>query len=235
MGPSEVSHSSTLKDTRACRPRCSNDRYRGAHRAIWIRYPGHDSHRLWGTHRTPRAKVGILQTSLGLKEVPVAASQGHRGPLARSLCSLHLWTHGVTKLPLGEHGTAQPRPGPLLSHRSFTSVITRLQEGAWDALWSLNLTGCHENFSMLTTLWLSLLKSCLVRPQMREKMLVNHLRRGRQDLSRKRRMPDLCTQHRIQGKPFYPILLGPGLKLGAGRLKLDLWSPPTVERSSREG
>lgn len=31
------------------------------------------------------------------------------------------------------------------------SVITRLQGGAWDVLWCLNLTVHHENFCMLAT------------------------------------------------------------------------------------
>lgn len=153
--------------------------------------------------------MGVLHTSLcpGLSERPGAVSQRHFSPSAKLSCFLHLWPYGVTKLSLGEHGTALLRQGPSHSHMS---VLTRLQEGAWDVLWPLKLTICHEDSTCASVV--SLLKGCLSVPQIRKKMLGSSIildSERKQVPSRKGSLPKLCVQHWTLANSFYPILLGP--------------------------
>lgn len=119
------------------------------------------------------------------------------------------------------------------------SVITRLQDGAWDVLWCLNLTVMSWEFLHACFSMVSLLKTCLLVPQMRKKMLVNHpksLKREAGPLKKRKNTQALCIALDPR-QTLYPIPLGPvRLGLGAGRLKLDFWNHSTVEeKDHREG
>lgn len=138
----------------------------------------------------------------------MAASQRHLGPLAKLPCFLHLWTYGVTKLSLGEHGTARPRSGLFHSHRKFMSFIRRLREEVWDVLRSLNLT-YHENFCMLATLSV---KGLSLQAPRRERKCFSIILDSKREAGspptpapRKGSAQTLC----IALHPFHPILLGP--------------------------
>lgn len=113
-----------------------------------ISEPGQSSESQWWwpppmkARWTLRTKVVIFHTSLcpGLEDNPMARSQGHLGPFAKSPCFLHLWTDGVTTLSPGKHG----RLGPFHSHKVIDVSYYKVSRGR---------TGCSLVLKFDGTSW----------------------------------------------------------------------------------